>query len=495
MKILIFPARSTVPLVLLCAALTMAASAQTFTSVADLDGANGEEPLQNALVQGIDGNFYGTTYTGGAFGQGTVYKAASDGTISLVYSFCSLADCADGAQPFSPLVLGADGNFYGTTAGGGANQKAGTLFKLTPGGTLTTLHNFCAQSDCQDGSLPRGAMVLALDGNFYGVTGYGGIAGLGTIFKITPAGALTTLYSFCSQTDCTDGSNPFVGLVQARDGSFYGTAGGGTTGKGILFRFTPTGQFKTLYNFCTSGDCSEGGLPYGPLVVTASGDIYGAAAAGGVGATYAGGTVFGLTTAGAFGLNVIHNFCSLTNCDDGEFPQGGLILATDGKLYGSTSEGGFNGKGILFRMTSAGVFDRLHSFDSSDGAYPQSALVQSTDGTFYGTTSNGGPTDRTKCFNGGPPFGCGTVFRESLGLKPFVRTVQPGASAGTSVILLGNGLTGSTSLTFNGTAATFSVVSDTEITASVPSGATTGTIQVLTPSGTLTSNTAFHVLR
>jgi uncharacterized repeat protein (TIGR03803 family) len=474
------------------AVFTIAAPAQTFTSVADLDGSDGSLPFQNALVQGTDGNFYGMANAGGAFGQGTVYKVTADGTISLVYTFCSLAQCADGAQPSSPLVLGADGNFYGTTSGGGPNQKAGTFFKLTPGGTLTTLHNFCAQSDCQDGSLPRGALVLALDGNFYGITGYGGIAGLGSIFKITPTGVLTTLYSFCSQIDCTDGSTPFVGLVQARDGAFYGTAGGGTTGNGVIFRYTPTGQFKTLYTFCPSEPCTEGSLPYGPLVVTANGTVYGTTAGGGAGAFYAGGTVFELTAAGTY--SVVYDFCNLTNCDDGAGPQSGLILGTDGKVYGATVEGGFNGRGTAFRITSAGRFARLHSFDSTDGAYPMSALAQSTDGTFFGNTSNGGPTDRTNCFNAGPPFGCGTVFRLSLGLKPFIKNAPPSGAAGDSVIILGNGLTGSTSVTFNGMATTFSVVSDTEITASVPTGATSGTIKVITPSTTLTSNTAFRVL-
>ncbi len=469
------------------------APAQTFTSLADLDGSNGEIPFLNALVQGTDGNFYGTAYDGGAAGQGTVYKVTPAGTISLVYSFCSLAPhCADGALPSSPLVVGADGNFYGTTTGGGLN-RAGTVFKLTPAGALTTLYSFCTQADCQDGSLPRGPMVLALDGNFYGVTGYGGIARLGSIFKITPAGVLTTLYSFCSTTICDDGEDPYAGLVQARDGAFYGTAQGGTTSFGILFRFTPTGQFKTLYTFCVLAKCADGGAPYGPLVVTANGTIYGTASAGGTSPVYSGGgTVFELTAAGTY--SVVHNFCGLINCTDGEVPWSGLIQATDGKLYGSTVEGGTNNRGTAFRVTTAGTFARLHSFDSTDGAYPQSPLVQSTDGNFYGNTSNGGPMDKANCAGAGSPFGCGTVFRLSLGLKPFVKSVQPGATAGTSVIILGNGLTGSTSVTFNGTASTFSVVSDTEITATVPTGATTGPIHVVTPDATLASPVAFHVL-
>ena len=486
--------RLSVVLILLCAAFAIAAPAQTFTALADLDGANGSSPLRNALVQGTDGNFYGTAFSGGAFGKGSVYKVTKDGTISLVYSFCALAHCADGAEPSSPLVVGADGNFYGTTQGGGSGtEPAGTFFKLTPGGTLTTLHNFCSLPYCPDGGGPTGALVLAFDGNFYGVASqFGNSSGSGTIFKITPAGTLTTLYNFCSKTDCTDGSRPLAGLVQARDGSFYGTTEGGTTGNGTVFRFTPTGQFKNLYTFCTVSGCPDGNNPYGPLVVTASGNIYGTAAGGGQGADGSGGTVFEMTSAGTF--SVVYRFCSATNCDDGSGPQSGLILGSDGQLYGSTDEGGFNGKGTAFRITSAGASVRLHSFYSTDGAYPMSALVQSTDGSLYGDTSNGGPTDRTNCSNAGPPFGCGTVFHLSLDLKPFVKTAQPSGAVGDSIIILGNGLTGSTTVAFNGTAAAFSVVSDTEITASVPTGATTGTIQVATPTTILTSNTAFHVL-
>jgi uncharacterized repeat protein (TIGR03803 family) len=492
MKTLRVPAHWAASLILFCW-FAIAASAQTFTSVATFDGSNGAGPFVG-LVQGVDGNFYGTTSGDGAFKRGTVYKVAGDGTISVVYNFCSLPHCADGAAALSPLVLGADGNFYGTTSSGGANQNQpqGTFFKLTPGGTLTTLYNFCSKPNCADGSEPRGAIVLALDGNFYGETvGGGNSTNLGTIFKITPTGSLTTVHTFCSETDCADGANPFAGLVQARDSSFYGTAQGGTNGQGIVFRFTSTGQFKTLYTFCAVAGCPDGSLPSGPLVVTTSGNIYGTAPGGGQGSHGSGGTVFELTSTGTF--NVVYSFCSATNCDDGSGPQSGLILGTDGRLYGSTVEGGFNGIGTAFRINAADAFTRLHSFDASDGAYPISALVESTDGTFYGDTSNGGPEDRANC-GGSAPFGCGTVFRLSLGLKPFIRTAQPSGTVGDSIIILGNGLTGSSSVTFNGTTAAFSVVSDTEITASVPTGATSGTIKVLTPSTTLTSTVAFHVL-
>jgi uncharacterized repeat protein (TIGR03803 family) len=171
-----------------------------------------------------------------------------------------------------------------------------------------------------------------------------------------------------------------------------------------------------------------------------------------------------------------------------------LIQATDGRLYGAADEGGFNNRGTVFRITTAGALVRLHSFDASDGAFPLSPPLQGTDGNLYGTTANGGPRNPTHCSEGTPLDGCGTVFRESLGLKPFVKSVVRAGHVGDSIIILGNDLTGSSSVTFNGAAATFSIVSDTGISATVPTGATTGLIQVVMPSTTLSSNLVFRVL-
>jgi uncharacterized repeat protein (TIGR03803 family) len=192
------PTRSTFILILLCAGLVLAAPAQTFTSLADLNGSDGANPRYNGLVQGTDGNFYGTAFEGGTYGRGSVYRVTADGTLSLLYAFCSRTQCSDGAQPEGPLLLGADGNFYGTTSGGGATNY-GTFFKLTPTGTLTTLYSFCPQLGCHDGTLPTGPLVQGFDGNFYGTTaGGGGASGRGIIFKITPTGILTAMHNFCS---------------------------------------------------------------------------------------------------------------------------------------------------------------------------------------------------------------------------------------------------------------------------------------------------------
>jgi uncharacterized repeat protein (TIGR03803 family) len=196
-------------------------------------------------VRGTDGNFYGTTAEGGAYicrtqgrnkiGCGTVFKITAKGKLTTLYNFCSETNCADGSDALAGLVQAADGNFYGTTAEGGANTS-GTVFKITPKGKLATLYNFCSQTNCTDGATPYAGLVQATDGNFYGATRFGGANNSGAVFKITSEGKLTTLYSFCSQTSCTDGEFPQAGPVQATNGKFYGTtSGGGANASGTVF--------------------------------------------------------------------------------------------------------------------------------------------------------------------------------------------------------------------------------------------------------------------
>ena len=209
----------------------------TLTTLHRFDGADGGNPMAG-LLHGTDGNFYGTTYVGGAnincvrggsTGCGTVFKISPDGTFTTLYSFCSQPQCVDGSFPFTTLMQATDGNFYGTTEQGGT-VNAGTVFKITPGGILTTLYSFCSLPNCADGVRPMlGSLVQATDGNFYGTTSG---TDIGTAFQTTPGGILTTLYSFCSQPNCADGSYPFAGLLQATDGNFYGTTWNGGTGSG-----------------------------------------------------------------------------------------------------------------------------------------------------------------------------------------------------------------------------------------------------------------------
>jgi uncharacterized repeat protein (TIGR03803 family) len=251
-------------IVLILAATSMVSLAQdqqgpakmaAFTNLVNFDGTDGGNPAA-PLVQGPDGNLYGTTSGGGTNGDGTFFKITPGGTVTTLYNFCSEANCADGNLATGALTLGTDGNFYGFTLLGGTTNS-GIAFKITPTGTLTVLHNWCSLPNNADGCFEfwpdQNVLVQATDGNFYGTNDGGGTAGAGTFFKLTPSGTLTTLYTFCSQSGCADGANP-SGLIQATDGNFYGTAlNGGAFGDGTVFKITPTGTLTTLYSFCSEG--------------------------------------------------------------------------------------------------------------------------------------------------------------------------------------------------------------------------------------------------
>lgn len=472
-------------LCLILAATAISSSAQTFTTVLSFDNTDGANP-ESGLVQGLDGNLYGTTPNGGADGYGTVFKMTPNGTLTVLHNFCAQAQCADGESPSARLVLATDGNFYGTTFDGGDISCAGgfgcgTVFKITSLGTLTTLHTF----EMTDGAGPIAGLIQATDGNFYGTTAGGGAYDEGTVFKMTSGDTLTTLYSFHL-------SNPYPSaLVQATDGNFYGTTqGGGTYGYGTVFKMTSGGTLTTLYSFCSQTNCTDGAIPYASLVQAIDGNFYGTTFKGGdsdascVGVPGCG-TVFKITPEGT--LTTLYNFCSQTNCTDGEGPVAPLVQATDANFYGTTGYGGgsdacgFYGCGTVFKITSLATLTTLHTFDSTDGAQPN-GLLQSTNGSFYGTTSEGGGVE-----------GSGTVFSLSVGLGPFVETVPTSGRAGASVKMLGNDLTGATSVSFNGAAAVFQVISSTLISATVPAGATTGFVTVTVSGKTLKSNVRFQV--
>ena len=414
-------------------------------------------------------------------------------TFTTRYSFCAQGGCADGELPYAALIQATNGNLYGTTGYGGTNpglygNGGGTVFKITPSGKLTTLYNFCAQGGCVDGEAPIAGLVQVADGAFYGTTSSGGAYGYGTVFRITPSGALTTLYSFCAQSGCTDGEDPMAGLVQATNGDLYGTtwlggAGGANctqtpgAGCGTIFKITPSGKLTTLYDFCSQSGCADGQGPYAGLIQATNGDLYGTTWGGGA---YGYGTIFNIAASGK--LTTLYSFSG----SDGEGPEAGLIQATDGNLYGTTY-GGANGNpmGTVFKITPSGALTTLYSFCAqsgcTDGEVPVAGLGQDTNGTFYGATWGGGA------------YGYGTVFSLSVGLGQFVKTLPTSARVGSAVRILGTNLTGATSVTFNGTAAAFTVVSRYLITATVPTGATTGKVEVVTPSGTLSSNVPFRV--
>jgi uncharacterized repeat protein (TIGR03803 family) len=500
-------------LLLLCAVMAIASPAQIFTTLQSFGGTNGALPT-TSLIQGVNGNFYGTTQSGGTFtssecseGCGTVFEIAQSGMLKSLHSF----DLVDGADPDSGLVQGADGNFYGTSYAGGTAAECsgplgcGTVFKITPGGKVTTLYSFCSRYDCPDGLAPIAELVQSTDGNFYGTTVAGGANGQGTIFKITPAGELTTLYSFCAQGfPCTDGAQPAAVLVQGTNRNYYGTTTAGGTGAfsgcapyncgGTVFEITPSGKLTTLYSFCSQMNCTDGEEPTTGLVQGSDSNYYGTTYFGGTDQCSSGcGTIFKVTPGGK--LTILHRF----DVTDGAGPVG-LMRGSDGNFYGTTYSGGADNNpncnsgqcGTVFEITAAGLLNTLHSFCSqptcTDGSNPTAALMQATNGTIYGTTGYGGTN---LCGN----LGCGTVFSLSTGLGPFVIFVRAAGKVGQTGPILGQGFTGTTSVSLNGIPASFTVVSDTYIRATVPAGATTGYVTVTMPSGTLTSNVPFHVIK
>jgi uncharacterized repeat protein (TIGR03803 family) len=479
-----------------CVVAAISSSAQTFTSLVKFGHApSADEP--RTLIQGFDGNFYGETRLGVASGQcqsyycGTIFRMTPRGEVTTLYSFCTQANCPDGQFP-NTLLQAADGNFYGTTLLGGAGGE-GTLFRITPAGRFTTLHSFCA---CLAGANPTGLMQAA-DGDLYGTTYDAGI-GYGTIFKMTTDGRFTTFYTL----SVSDGSFPTAGLVQGRDGNFYGTTSstGGLScfedseACGTVFRLTSGGSLTTIHKFCNlSTACTDGAQP-GQLILGTDGSLYGTTIGGGnldcdFNISLLGcGTLFKVTLASGF--STLYTFCSSSDidCADGAYPQA-LVQGTDGNIYGTASNGGdvsnqncTNGCGTTFEITAAGTLTTLHTFEFFDGAKPD-PLIQSTNGTFYGATVGGG---------GSGSFG--TIYSLSTGLAPFVETNPAAGKAGAKIVISGSDLTGTTTVTFNGTPAQFEVVGKTVVIAKVPNGATSGLVKVTALGGTLTSSKPFVVI-
>ncbi|MGA2578529.1 MAG: choice-of-anchor tandem repeat GloVer-containing protein [Bryobacteraceae bacterium] len=475
----------------LWAVTAMALSAQTFTTLESFDGTNGAGPAYISLVQGFNASLYGTTLLGGSSGNGTVF------TISRTDAFASLTSSLNGIQPISGLVLAPSGEFYGTTYFGGPHG-AGEVFKMSASGDAAALYGFCPSPQCPDGENPVGGLVLATNGDLYGTATFGGANDAGTLFKLTQSGTYTTLYSFCIQANCADGSQPQGTLIQATNGRIYGTTNiGGTAQGGTVFEITPSGALGTVHEFCSMANCADGTSPIGGLIQGTDGNLYGTTQFGGVlpGGEGGSGTVYKINPA-TNSLTTLYVFCRQPYCTDGESPFGALVEGTDGNFYGTTWGGGAANAGgsysltagTVFQLTPQGVLTTLHSFCTEsgcpDGFDPEGALTQSTNGAFYGTTCGGA------C---GGTSGDGTVFKLSMGLHPFVRTVPTAGEVGAQIRILGSDLTGATSVTFNGTAAAFTVTASSLITATVPAGATTGRVRVVIPEGTLTSNAAFQV--
>jgi uncharacterized protein (TIGR03437 family) len=396
---------------LLAVAGAMGSYAQTFTTVVTFIGTNGVQP--QSILQGTDGNFYGTTFgspTATTQQYGTVFKLTPNGALTTLYSFCSQGQmpCSDGSYP-GGIVQGSDGNFYGTTTNYGAGD--GSIFKITPAGVLTTLHTF----NGTDGSYPRGTLVQGSDGSLYGTTVNGGVNDTGTIFKITPSGALTTIYSFGHIPP--SGQNPGGGLVQGSDGNFYGTTQfGGTGGNGIIYKVTPSGTVTSLYNFAIT----EPAQPIAALIQGTDGNFYGTTSMGG---GYGQGSIFKITPSGAF--TNLYSFGLTPTFSDGTTPSAALVQGSDGNLYGTTEYGGINGgDGTIFQITTSGTLKTIYTFTGSEGEYPTD-LIQGGDGSLYGIATGGG----SKLF--------GSIFKLALGSStttpPSFTGVTNGASFQTGI--------------------------------------------------------------
>jgi uncharacterized repeat protein (TIGR03803 family) len=446
------------------AGLAAVASAQTPVTIYNFNMANGNvgspKPFDIA-VQGRDGNLYSTTNAGGS-GQGGVYVVTPTGTEKRLHDFPTGSYCNSG------LTLGSDGNFYGACTSLD-ESKNGYLYKVTPTGSFTTLYKFTDANG--DGARPQAPPIQATDGNYYGTTQSGGANGNGAVYKLTPNGTVTILYSFADLD-----ASPTAPLVQGTDGNLYGSApNGGSNRVGTIFKISTAGKYTLLHTF----DLTDGGYPTAALIQASDGSFYGTTLEGGANSD---GTVFKITASGKFTL--LHSFSLAT---DGNFSETALLQATDGNLYGTTNNTG-DYQNTIYKITPKGVFSIVYQFDGTSatvGASPANALVQHTNGLLYGATTFSSST------NAGDS---GTIYTLNIGAKPFARLTLTSGLVGSSVSIFGQGFSGSSVVKFDGVQATgVTRQGATYITVPVPSGALTGNVTVTTGSTTLTSNQIFKV--
>ena len=433
--------RFIVLLTLILAGLTLVTVAQIPTTIYTFATTPGDVAVPTpygVTAQGRDGNIYGTTGSGGASSAGGVYVMTPAGTETVLYSFPqSLIGCQPG------LSLGSDGNFYGDCLSGGPNGY-GLLYRITPTGTFTDLHDFSNAGG--DGGSPNGPPVSAKDGNLYGTTQIGGANGDGTVFKLTPSGTLTYLYSFKG----SDGANPAAPLVQGSDGNLYGsTVFGGSNGAGVIFKISTAGQLTALHNF----NFTDGSGPIGGLVQGLNGSFYGTTYQGGVNNQ---GTAFRLNSAGTYTL--IHSFAAAT---DGLSPETAMVQATDGNFYGTTNPY-LDTCDSIYKITPNGVFSIVYQFDGTSstlGIGLANGLIQNTNGVLYGAT------------NASVTGGNGTVYTLNVGAHPFARLASTSGIVGSSVGIFGQGFSGASAVKFAGvTAPGVALQGTTYLTVPVPAG-------------------------
>jgi uncharacterized repeat protein (TIGR03803 family) len=451
----------------------------------------------SGLTLGLDGLYYGSTTSGGAHQVGTVFNFSDTGLYTNLWDFTGTGK--DQGGPEAPLVLGADGNMYGTDHGI-YNGTYGTAFKITAKGVLTTLHVF----QFTDGAVPYG-LILGLDGNFYGVTRLGGTNNMGVVLKMTKAGKVTVLHHFAG-TGKGDGNLPIGGIVQANDGTIYGTTyNGGTKNRGTVFKISPTGSgYVVLHSFDRSVDANDGDQPLGGLALGTDGNVYGTTGGGG---HQNAGALFRMTPAGQY--STLYSFCSVAGCKDGFFPQTGMVQHTSGKFYGATESGGttVNGGEFFSLEMGLGPFANLVGVWGKVGGTIE-VLGQGFTGTssvkLGGTAAPFSVISDTyltaKIPAGSSGFvtvtttsGTLTSSRKFFVTPSITSFTPPSGPVGTHVVITGKGLIQATKVTLGSKSASFTVNSDTQVTATVPAGAVTNKISITTPGGKASSKTKFTV--
>lgn len=447
-------------------ATALAAPAQTVSTLYQFSSGTNPNLPAGVMAQGQDGNFYGITLSGGTANLGVFYNISAAGVLTSLHSMAQ----SDGTT-CSGLTLGTDGNFYGTCHNGGANNY-GTLFKLTPAGVLTVLHNFAAQGSTSDGCEPLAPPTQASNGNFYGTTSFCGANNYGTVYRLTPAGVYSLLYSF--QGPPNDTLFP-LGLIEGTDGSLWGLGNGWIISYGGVFKITLAGKESLVYTF--KGD-PDGAGPYTNLIQGSNGDFYGTTEEGG---TAQEGTIFEITAGGK--ETVLYSFPNQT---DGAYPTLPLTQGPDGLLYGAATDcaGGGCSQAGLFDITTKGVYKNLYLYPlvCSNCGQPEAPLLLSTNGTFYSTTEQGGT-------------GVGSFYSLTNGYSPFISLVNvTSGPEGAKVGILGQGFSSTSVVEFGGTKATTTKLTGTTyILATVPTGALTGVVTVTTGSTVLSTTASYKI--
>ncbi|MGB9074803.1 MAG: choice-of-anchor tandem repeat GloVer-containing protein [Terriglobales bacterium] len=426
------------------------------------------------IVQGRDGNMYGGGAACGANGSGAVYEISPAGVESVFFSFPQQWLFCGGAG----LTLGSDGNFYGTCITGNPQTGLGSIFRLTPAGVFTDLHDF---TGVNGDSLPVYPPIQASDGNFYGVSG-NEVQVCGNVYRMTPAGVYTNLHTFVFPNECHSSN-----LFQASDGNLYGTLADcpDTQGAGCVYRISTKGVFKEIHGFAFT----TGQTPCTGMIQGKDGKLYGATNQG---AANGSGNIYKLTFAGV--ATDLHDFNNATDasCVNNIGPPVNLLQVTDGTFYGVNPAFGPNGNGSIYKLTSAKAFSAfLFPNPPVDGDLPSSTLIQNTNGLVYGTTPSGGSIP-PNC-----PQGCqGTFFSVATGDAPFVNLepTEKTGNVGASVGMFGQGFSNASVVKFGGVAATSVTLSGTTyLTAVVPAGAHTGAVTVTTGGTKLTSPQTYKV--